>query len=65
MGKTGFLSMYMLVVLAIKKDLSLYHTAKFLDNLCMLVICPMKYLEYQMVSDYCLTQMTGIMENSH
>jgi len=64
MGKTGFLSMYMLVVLAIKKDLSLCRTAKFPDNLCMPVICPTKYLEHQMVSDHCLTQMTGIMENS-
>ena len=49
MGKTGFLSMYMLVVLAIKKEPSLCPTAKFPDNPCMLVICPTKYLEHQMV----------------
>ena len=30
-GKTGFLTMYMLVVLAIKKDFSLCPSAKFLD----------------------------------
>jgi superfamily II DNA/RNA helicase len=64
MGKTGFLSMYMLVVLAIKKDPSLCPTAKFPDNPCMLVICPTKYLEHQMVSDYSLTQTTRIMGNS-
>ena len=48
-GKTGFLSMYMLVVLAIKKDPSLCPTAKFPDNPCILAICPTKYLEHQMV----------------
>ena len=48
-GKMGFLSMYMLVVLAIKKDPSLCPTAKFLDNPCLLAICPTKYLEHQMV----------------
>jgi hypothetical protein len=48
-GKTGFLSMYMLVVLAIKKDPSLCLTAKFPDNPCLLAICPTKYLEHQMV----------------
>jgi ERCC4-related helicase len=49
MGKTRFLSMYMLVVLAIEKEPSLCPTAKFTDNPCMLVICPTKYLEHQMV----------------
>src|ERR1700723_1192400 len=49
-GKTGFLSMYMLVVLAIKKDPSLCPTAKFPDNPCLLAIRPTKYLEHQMVS---------------
>ena len=63
--KIGFLSMYMLVVLAIIKDPSLCPAAKFPDNPCMLVICPTKYLEHQMVSDHCLTQMAGIMESSH
>jgi hypothetical protein len=48
-GKTGFLSMYMLVVLTIKKDPSLCPSAKFPDNPCMLAICPTKYLEHQMV----------------
>lgn len=47
--KTGFLSMYMLVVLAIKKDPSLCPMANFPDNLCLLTICPTKYLEHQMV----------------
>ena len=48
-GKTSFLSMYMLVVLAIQKDLSLCPTAKFPRNPCLLAICPTKYLEHQMV----------------
>ena len=48
-GKTGFLTMYMLVVLAIKKDPSLCPSAKFPYNPCMLAICPTKYLEHQMV----------------
>ena len=51
-GKTSFLSMYMLVVLAIKKDPSLCPTANFPDNPCILVICPTKYLEHQMVSAF-------------
>jgi hypothetical protein len=38
MGKTGFLSMYMLMVLAIKKETSLCPTAKFLDNSCISVV---------------------------
>ena len=49
-GKTSFLSMYMLVVLAIQKDPSLCPTAEFPPNPCMLAICPMKYLGHQMVS---------------
>ena len=54
-GKTGFLSMYMLVMLAIKQDPSLCPSAKFLDNPCLLVICPTKYLEHQMVCiNYCM-----------
>ena len=48
-GKTSFLSMYMLVVLAIQKDPSLCPTAKFPRNPCLLAICPTKYLEHQMV----------------
>jgi superfamily II DNA/RNA helicase len=53
-GKTSFLSMYMLVVLAIQRDPSLCPTAKFPENPCLLVICPTKYLEHQMVSAFYL-----------
>src|SRR5882762_7280757 len=49
-GKTSFLSMYMLVVLAIQRDPSLCPTAKFPENPCLMAICPTKYLEHQMVS---------------
>ena len=49
MGRTGFLSMYMLVLLEILKCLNLCPTAakKFPDKPCMLVAT--KYLEHQMV----------------
>jgi hypothetical protein len=50
--KTSFLSMYILVVLAIKKDPSLCTAANFLHNPCILVICPTKYLEHQMVGAF-------------
>src|ERR1700683_2792057 len=43
-GKTSFLSMYMLVVLAIQKDPSLCPTVKFPENPCILGICPTKYI---------------------
>lgn len=49
-GKTGFISMYMLVVLAVNEDPSICPTANFPDNPCILVICPTKYLEHQQVS---------------
>lgn len=48
-GKTSFLSMYMLVILAIQAKPSLYPTASFPSNPHMLVVCPTKYLEHQMV----------------
>jgi superfamily II DNA or RNA helicase len=51
-GKTSFLSMYMLVILAINNDPSLCPSAKFPENPCMLVICPTKYLEHQMVCQF-------------
>ena len=51
-GKTSFLSMYILVVLVIKKDPSLCLTANFPDNPCILAICPTKYLEHQMVGAF-------------
>ena len=49
-GKTGFLTTYMIIVLAIKKNPSLCPSAKFPGNPCMLVImsgpvlCPCKEL---------------------
>src|SRR5882762_5532453 len=49
LGKTAFVSMFILIVLAIKKNSSLCLTVKFPDNPCMLFICPTKYLEHQMV----------------
>ena len=52
LGETAFVSMFILIVLAIKKNPSLCPTAKFLDNPCVLVICPTKYLEHQMVGAF-------------
>ena len=51
MGKTGFLSMYMLVLLEILKNPHLCPSVakKFPEKPCMLVVLPTKYLEHQMV----------------
>ena len=53
MGKTSFLSMYMVIVLAILAEPSLCPAAakKFPNNPGMLVILPTKYLEHQMVNN--------------
>jgi hypothetical protein len=53
MGKTSFLSMYMVMVLTILGEPSLCPAAakKFPNNPCMLVILPTKYLEHQMVNN--------------
>ncbi|KAF8811179.1 P-loop containing nucleoside triphosphate hydrolase protein [Phlegmacium glaucopus] len=50
MGKTSFISMYMLVVLEIQGDPSLCPSAaaRFPKNPCILVVLPTKYLEHQM-----------------
>jgi len=51
MGKTGFLSMYMLVLLEILKHphLCLSVVENFPKKPCMLVVLPTKYLKHQMV----------------
>ena len=52
MGKTGFLLMYMLVLLEILKNPHLCPSdavEKFPEKPCMLVVLPTKYLEHQMV----------------
>jgi superfamily II DNA/RNA helicase len=51
MGKTGFLSMYMLVLLEILKHPNLCPSVakRFPEKPCMLVVLPTKYLEHQMV----------------
>jgi hypothetical protein len=51
-GKAAFVSMFILIVLAIKKNSSLCLTAKFPDNPCVLFMCPTKYLEHQMVGAF-------------
>jgi len=53
-GKAAFVSMFILIVLAIKKNSSLCTclTAKFPDNPCVLFMCPTKYLEHQMVGAF-------------
>ena len=50
-GKAAFVSMFILIVLAIKKNSSLCLTAKFPDNPCVFM-CPTKYLEHQMVGAF-------------
>ena len=52
MGKTGFLSMYMLVLLEILKNPHLCLSdavEKCPEKPCMLVVLPTKYLKHQMV----------------
>jgi len=51
MGKTTFISMYMLVVLAVKEDPALCPNMDIPDNPCTMVICPTQYLKHQMVSN--------------
>jgi hypothetical protein len=48
-GKTGFYTMYMLVVLAVLADPTLCPTAKFPIDPCLLVICPTIPLQLDMV----------------
>lgn len=48
-GKTGFLFMFIIVVLAIVKTPELCPTVKFPTNPLLIVICPTNYLEEQMV----------------
>ncbi|KAJ6600316.1 pheromone A receptor-domain-containing protein [Mycena vulgaris] len=51
--KTGFHTMYMLVVLAFRKDPSVCPTAKFLADLCFIFICLVIPLQLRIwVSDY-------------
>jgi superfamily II DNA/RNA helicase len=51
MGKTTFISIHMLVVLAIKEDPTLCPNMNIPNNPCTMVICPTKYLKHQMVSN--------------
>ena len=48
-GKTGCFTMYILVVLAVSKNTSLYPTAKFLHDPCLMVICLTILLQLEMV----------------
>jgi superfamily II DNA/RNA helicase len=51
-GKTGLLSMFLLVVRALAQDPSLCPTAKkFPKNPAILVICPTNFIEHQIVRD--------------
>jgi len=51
-GKTGYYTMYMLIVLAILKDRTLCPTAKFPVDPCLLVISPTIPLQLDMVCYY-------------
>lgn len=48
-GKTGFYTMYMLVILAVLKDPTLCPTAKFPVDPCLIVVCPTIPLQLEMV----------------
>ncbi|KAH9924245.1 P-loop containing nucleoside triphosphate hydrolase protein [Amylocystis lapponica] len=47
-GKTGFLTMYLLVVCAILREPALCPTVKFKHDPAMLIVCPTKSLEFDM-----------------
>ncbi|KAJ7720543.1 P-loop containing nucleoside triphosphate hydrolase protein [Mycena metata] len=49
-GKTGFYTMYILVMLAVLKDPTLCPTAKFPADPCLIVICPTIPLQLEMAS---------------
>jgi hypothetical protein len=50
-GKTGYYTMYILVILAVIKDPTLVPSAKFPKNPCLIVICPTIPLQLEMVRD--------------
>jgi superfamily II DNA/RNA helicase len=54
-GKTGFYTMYMLVVLAVLKDPELCPTAKFPLDPCLVVICPTIPLQLEMTHKFSRT----------
>jgi len=57
-GKTGFLSMFLLVVRALVNDPSLCPRArKFPKNPAILVICPTNYIEHQIVRDQTIDEL--------
>lgn len=48
-GKTSYYTLYILVILAVLKDPSLCPSASFPDNPCLLIICPTRPLQLEMV----------------
>ncbi|KAJ6503102.1 P-loop containing nucleoside triphosphate hydrolase protein [Mycena vulgaris] len=49
-GKTGFYTMYMLVMIAVLKDPTLCPTARFPSDPCLIVICPTIPLQLEMAA---------------
>ncbi|KAJ7456198.1 P-loop containing nucleoside triphosphate hydrolase protein [Mycena latifolia] len=63
-GKTGFYTMYMLIILAVVKDPNLCPTAKFPSDPCLIVIAPTIPLQIQMADKMKSVGLTALAINS-
>ncbi|KAF7371951.1 hypothetical protein MVEN_00053100 [Mycena venus] len=63
-GKTGFYTMYMLVILAVLKDPQLCPTAKFPNDPCLIVICPTIPLQLEMAEKMRSVNLSALAINS-
>ncbi|KAJ7480358.1 P-loop containing nucleoside triphosphate hydrolase protein [Mycena galericulata] len=63
-GKTGFYTMYMLIILAVLKDPNLCPTASFPADPCLIVICPTIPLQLEMASKMTAVGLSALAINS-
>ncbi|KAJ7845242.1 P-loop containing nucleoside triphosphate hydrolase protein [Mycena olivaceomarginata] len=64
-GKTGFYTMYMLVIMAVLKDPNLCPSAKFPTDPCLIVICPTIPLQLEMASKMVSVGLSALAVNSN
>ncbi|KAJ7703573.1 hypothetical protein B0H17DRAFT_1127196 [Mycena rosella] len=64
-GKTGFYTMYILVILAVLRDPTLCPTAKFPTNPCLIVICPTIPLQLEMAEKMCSVGLSALAINTN